>query len=319
MPLLPLLAAATLIAPVQTPKWCFIVSGDGRSQPGANRPEDKNGINTLITSEIRDAVFAEKAKFLMWTGDLVLGAKTSTEFEKQLTTWRDIMMPLYDAKIPILACRGNHESGSEDSEHIWNRIFAGRYSMPLNGPGNEKNLTFYYGKGGVLVMGLDQYRSGKEVVNQAWIDKTFATYKKKFVFAMGHEPAFMDGAHKDTMDADPAKRDEFWKSYIKAGGRVFFAGHDHLYDHMAVTRKGSDPGPVIHQIVAGTAGAPFYKEGEYKGNNTEWNLKRVKHIDNTYGYVLVEIEGNKATISFKGRTGPGQYEVMDSFSYTSSN
>ena len=117
------------------------------------------------------------------------------------------------------------------------------------------------------------------------------------------------------MDASPTARDTFWNSLIAAGSRAFFCGHDHLYDHMLITRAGSDPGPEMHQFVAGTAGAPFYKQGDYVGNNTGWTLKRLNHIDATYGYILVEIDGRQATITFKGRKSPGHYEAMDTWSY----
>lgn len=313
------LALSLLHAPIisQGPKWCFVVAGDSRSDPKAKRPEDKNGVNTLITGEIAKAVVSENAKFLMWTGDLVYGyAKTAEEFETQLMTWRDLMTPVYDKKIPVLAVRGNHEAGAKDSEKVWNKVFSGQYAMPGNGPDTEKNLSFYFGKGGVLAIGLDDYIYGKEAINQPWLDSVLKQYPKPFIFAMGHEPAFMDGSHKDTMDAHPEQRDAFWQSMINAGSRVFFCGHDHLYDHMMVTKAGDNPGPELHQIVAGTAGAPFYKIGDYSGKNEGWNLKRVKHIDETYGYLVVTIEGLKATVTFKGRTAPGKYETMDTFTFT---
>ena len=302
---------------VPVSKWSFVVAGDGRADLKANRPEDKNGCNVVITGEIGKAVVQEKAKFLMWTGDLVYGySKDPADFEKMLMTWRDTMKPVYDKNIPILACRGNHEAGATDSEKVWSKVFSGKYAMPNNGPDTEKNLSFYYGKGDVLAISLDQYTYGKEKINQPWLDSVLKEHPKPFIFAMGHEPAFMDGSHKDTMDADPIARNAFWDSLINAGERVFFCGHDHLYDHMLVTKAGAKPGPEVHQIVAGTAGAPFYKEGEYAGKNEGWNLKRLKHIDNTYGYLLVTIEGKKATITFKGRVSAGKYEAMDSFTYT---
>lgn len=308
-----------LLASANADKFCFIVAGDGRSDPSAKppRPEDVNGVNTLITSEIRDAVLKEKAKFLMWTGDLALGSKDDGPlFERQLMTWRGIMEPLYAKKISILACRGNHESRSTVSAAVWDKVFSGKYAMPGNGPAGEKNLTFSKTFGPVLAIGLDQYSGNGRFVNQEWLDRVLKGNKKPFVFAMGHEPAFMDGAHKDNMDNSPEKRDAFWESLIKAGSRVFFVGHDHLYDHMLVTKSGSEPGPVMHQIVAGTAGAPFYERGDYAGNNTYWTLERKAHFDKTYGYILVQIDGNKATITFKGRKAPGVYEPMDSFSYS---
>ena len=271
----------------------------------------------LITGEIAKAVVQEKAKFLMWTGDLVYGyTKTAEEFETQLTTWRDLMKPVYDKKIPVLACRGNHEAGAKDSESVWRKVFSGKYALPGNGPLTEKNLSYFYGKGNVLAISLDQYTFGKEEINQPWLNQVLVDHKKPFIFAMGHEPAFMDGSHKDTMDADPAKRDAFWGSLIDAGARVFFCGHDHLYDHMMVTKAGGNPGPELHQFVAGTAGAPFYKQGDYSGNNEGWSLRLLKHIDNTYGYIVVTIDSKRATITFKGRTAPGKYAEMDSFSYT---
>lgn len=312
-----LVALCALSGSAHAEKWCFVVAGDGRSDPRAHRPEDKNGINTLITGEICQAVLHEKAKFLMWSGDLVVGyAKDPATFESELMDWRNIMQPLYDRHIPVLACRGNHDAGSSDAWAVWNKVFTGKYAMPANGPASEKGLTFYYTRGPVLAIGLDQYQEKGESVNQAWLDDVLAKHKKPFVFSMGHEPAFMDGSHKDTMDVSPEKRDAFWNSLIRAGARTFFCGHDHLYDHMIVTRDGADPGPEMHQFVAGTAGAPFYAQGDYTGNNTNWKLQRVKHIDRTYGYLLVEIDGRKATVTFKGRTAPGRYEPMDSFSYT---
>jgi len=307
---------ATSVA-VHAEKWCFIVAGDGRADPKAHRPEDNNGINTLITSEIRDAVFAEKAKFLMWTGDLVYGyAKDPDEFEKQLRSWREIMEPLYSKHIPVLACRGNHDASSTDAWARWDKVFTGKYALPNNGPAGEKNLTFYFTRGPVLAIGLDQYQQKGEAVNQPWLDEVLSRHKKPFIFAMGHEPAFMDGAHKDTMDASPEKRDAMWTSLMNAGARTFFCGHDHFYDHMVITKASGTPATEMHQFTAGTAGAPFYKQGDYAGNNTGWKLARMKHIDGTYGYLLVEIDGRNARITFKGRTAPGRYEPMDSFSYS---
>lgn len=297
-------------------KWKFVVAGDGRSDSRSTRPQDESGVNAVITSEIARAVVAEDAKFLAWTGDLIIGyQKKPEDQEKQLRYWLHLMKPLTDRKIKILATRGNHDAGGTDADQVWRKVFAGEVAMPNNGPAGEEGMTFSYETGNVLMIGLDQYQAKKETVNQEWLDKVLAKNKKPFIFSFGHEPAFMDGAHKDTLDADPVRRDAFWKSLVKSGSRVYFCGHDHLYDHMTVVENGSKPGPEMHQLVAGTAGAPFYDPGAYNGQNTIWKLNRVKNISNTYGYIVVEIDGNKATITFKGRKSPGVYVPMDSFSY----
>src|SRR5665213_1446687 len=108
--------ALLLMVSARADKFCFVVAGDGRSDPKAHRPEDKDGINTLITGEMCQAVLQEKAKFLMWTGDLVIGyEKDPKAFETELIAWRGIMRPLYDKHIPVLPCRGNHDAASTDA------------------------------------------------------------------------------------------------------------------------------------------------------------------------------------------------------------
>jgi hypothetical protein len=97
-----------------------------------------------------------------------------------------------------------------------------------------------------------------------------------------------------------------------AGAHAYFAGHDHFYDHMAVTGPDVDE---IHQFVAGTAGAPLYKAKDYSGKNGPFRLSRVKLISDAYGYLVVEVEGRKATITFKGLNSSGKFVPMDVWSY----
>ena len=204
-----------------------------------------------------------------------------------------------------------------ESARVWNEVFSGRYALPKNGPGTEKGFCrFIIHSGRSWPVGVDQYQSGLEMIDEAWLDQILRENKNPFVFVYGHEPAFMDGHHVDTLDAHSDLRDSVWETLIHAGARVYFCGHDHFYDHMKITRATGDTGPEMHQFTAGAAGAPFYQGGPYQGQNSYWKLTQLKHIDNTYGYILVTIKGPKATITFKGRTAPDHYEAMDTFSYT---
>jgi hypothetical protein len=83
---------------------------------------------------------------------------------------------------------------------------------------------------------------------------------------------------------------------------------------MQVNRTGF---PQMYQITAGTAGAPFTLHVDYP-KDKDWDLYQVKHIDFVYGYVLSRIDGNTATIEFKGRNLDGKYETRDSFTVTGS-
>lgn len=303
----------------------IVISGDDRADIR------HDGFNKVIVHEIRDAVLKEKADILLWTGDLVNAPRGDpAKFERGLTAWRDAMKPLYDRGLVLLPVRGNHEKVGYDpddqshseieilhAEAIWNKVFSGRYALPANGPSHEKNLSFYYVRHSALIIGLDQY-TNRHSVNQLWLDQVLKDHKRPFIFVYGHEPAFMAGNHKDkdTLAAEPSKRDAMWESLIHAGVRLYFCGHDHFYDHMKVVRANGEPGPEMHQFTAGTAGAPFYKSGSYSATDQKWTRSRVQHIDGKFGYILVEVDGNKAMITFKEQTSAGVYNAMDSYSYT---
>lgn len=324
----------------------IVIAGDGRADYPSPSPypfkspraEDEDGINKVITREMVQAVLNEKAKTLLWTGDLTnVSEGDAATFERQLLAWREIVKPLYDHDVTVLPARGNHEvvwydpndttytaRSIPDAKKTWDKVFSGRYALPPNGPPDEKNVSFYYATGSVLCVGLDQYQEGdipaRHAINQGWFDQVLNDHKKPFVFAYGHEPAFMAGKHEDVLGTPPARsdtRDAMWESLIRGGARVYFCGHDHFYDHMVVMRDGGETGPEMHQLTAGSAGAPFTKGCVYK-SDPGWKLSPTRHIDYAYGYVLVTIEGNRATVSFKGRVAPGRYEVMDSFSYSAS-
>ena len=315
----------------------IIIAGDGRAEyPEGNdvtrspRCEDEDGINKVINREICRAVLKEKAEILLWTGDIsnLLNGDENI-FEQQLLAWRKIMQPLYDQGVKILPTRGNHEIVWHDpldkshqeqqichAKETWTKIFSGPYAVQASGFDNEK-LSFYYVRDPVLIIGLDHYE-GRHSVDQTWLNGVLKDHKQPFIFAYGHEPAFAAGGSHgppDTLAAFPQKRDRMWKSLCDAGAQVYFCGHDHFYDHMKVTAE--DRGFEMHQVTAGTAGAPFDCHGPYP-NAQGWKLKPVRHFDFTYGYILITIDGHTATIAFKGRDLKGQYQAKESFDCTSS-
>jgi hypothetical protein len=298
----------------------FIVSGDGRSAGKVSkRPEDVDGLNVKLNEELSEQVLKEKAQALLFTGDLVYGHADRAGLVKMLMHWRSIYEKDYAAGVVVLPCRGNHDAGDAgaDEDAAWNEVFSGKYALPQDGPAHEKNLTFTKSIGNVLFVGLDQFTAipDKVAIDQKWFDQVLDQNKKPFVFPFAHKMAFMDGHHVDGMDSEPALRDEFWQSLIKHKVRVFLCGHDHAYDHMKVVHGGAVPGLEVHQFTAGTAGAPFVKLDGYEGKNTVWKLTRVKSLTDHAGYLLVDVVGKKATITYKARNDQGQYEAYDTWSY----
>ena len=113
--------------------------------------------------------------------------------------------------------------------------------------------------------------------------------------------AFTCGSHPDAdnMAAFPADRDKFLELLKDYGCEYFFAGHDHAFDWMAIRHPNWPTNYVLNQIVAGTAGAPFYADKNYYGDHGGYNLTRLDHKQDTYGYLLVTINDDAKTKSAK--------------------
>jgi len=304
----------TVAAWASADSWKFIVTGDDRS--GKGRPEDHNGVNTVILAEIAKAMIAEKPKLVLMSGDLINGPKSDAEMESQLATWLEVMKPVYDAGIKVYNIRGNHEMHVPHPEDVWTKMFSGPYAMPSNGPQGEVGMSFTVSYGGALIVGLDEFQSKDIHINQAWLDGVLKNKTEKHLFVFSHKMAFRSGNHDDGLETNPPARDALIKSLIAAGGRTAFFGHDHLYDHKAFTAPGDPASRTLHQFVIGTAGAPLVHGNDDPGNNGDWKVQKISHIEDKYGYAVVEIDGSKVTITFKARTAPGVFEPADSFSYT---
>jgi len=299
-------------------KITFCVVGDSRGTV------EKAPINTKIIKKIVTAIKKEKPEFILFPGDLVTGY--SKKLERQLILWRKTFMkPLLDAGIRVYACRGNHDKSfsyvkkkrkkKKDPLKVWQKVFSGRYAFPQNGPKNARDVTYSVRKGNALILVLDNYTGhNRNEVDVDWVKKTIKTESAKgpkplHIFAMCHEPAFTV-LHKDCLELREDKRDEFVNAFLEAGGKAFFCGHDHLYDHSKIKY----PKGEFHQFVCGGAGAPLVSfNGKYKNRNVV-NVKTEK----AYGYAVVEIDGDKAVITVKAwkDDGNGPLKIIDTFSYT---
>jgi hypothetical protein len=113
----------------------------------------------------------------------------------------------------------------------------------------------------------------------------------------------------------PDKRDAFWNVLTNTACRVYFSGHDHFYDHARIDNGDGDPSNDTHQVIVGSGGGPLYDDATYDGPNGAWTPTRVYH-EKEHGYVVVEVDGSKATLTWYHRTGPNSYEpTSETFSY----
>lgn len=295
--------------------WRFIVAGDGRGY--SNVPS--LSVNTAILSEVVDAIVNESdIDFVLFSGDLVYGHPTSPEnFEDQLIVWRDTMQPVYDAGIKVYPIRGNHDTHESYNKGVWDTIFSGPYALPDNGPAGEENVTYSFQHNNALIIGLDLYSSGYHHLNQTWLDTQFASNIQPHVFLYAHAPMFKVSHTDSTGNLYPSERNVFWESITAAGGRTYFACHDHFYNHARIDDGDGDPNNDLHQFIAGSSGATLALwDGLYNGNNGSWTPQLVYH-EKEYGYMLVEIDDLHVTMTWKHRTGPNTYQATSEvFSYS---
>jgi 3',5'-cyclic AMP phosphodiesterase CpdA len=322
---LPLLLAVALLCPAATlhaQRYTFVVTGDGRAGVPARPGMDDQGINATVMRELVREILRIDPKFVLFTGDLVHGHTDAATFRAQLEAWLEVMKPVYAAGIHVYPVRGNHdayESGhhaNPDIDRAWDQVFSGPYALPDDGPDGEKNMTFAAKEENALILGLDEWGDHAHAVNLAWLHTQLDHNTQPLIFAEGHEMAFRSGHHEDNLDNRPAERDEFIEALRKAGGLVYFAGHDHLYDRADVAGPYDTVAPKFEQIVVGTAGAPFAQGHDFDGANGAWTVTHPTHVEMTYGYVLGEVDGTKVSLFFMGRLAPGVYEPLDTYSYT---
>jgi len=230
--------------------WKFIVACDSRGYI--------NGIDQVILSELAADIKSQGVDFVLFPGDLVTSylATGPDEFESYLRAWVEIMNPVYDAGITVYVGRGNHELGdvwsaypypgtspdpNDNNMLRWLNVFGNnsypKQKLPDNGPADEKFMTYSVTHKNAFIVTLDQYAGRRHdfhhKVNQEWLDNQLTANTKPHIFLAGHEQAFRV-RHNDCLDYYPAERDAFWTSIKNAGGRTYFCGHDHFYDHAHV-------------------------------------------------------------------------------------
>ena len=333
--ILPATAFAQSTEALTDKPWKFIVTCDSRGLD--------NGISRTIFSEIVNEIISHDVDFLLFPGDLVSGYASigPAGFEDQLREWVRIMEPVYNAGIGVYVSRGNHEimdvwgysirpdiDPDDNNATRWLNVFGNdlypEQKLPDNGPASEKYMTYAVTHKNAFIVSLDQYaginHDDVHKINQKWLDALLAANTKPHIFIAGHEPAFR-ALHYDCLDNIPAERDAFWASIRNAGGRTYFTGHDHFYDHARIDDGDGNPDNDVHQYIIATAGAPLYAwSGPYTGDNSYYTVEQLYHAEN-YGYVLVKVDGLNVTLTWMQRQTndlsiPGIYQPGEIWSYT---
>jgi hypothetical protein len=325
--------AAAVICPAAQ-RWRFVMTCDSRG-------DLLTGVNERVLSEIAREIVRQDVDFLIYPGDLVYGARLNpSTFESFLWKWVRAMQPVYDAGIPVYVCRGNHEVGDMwDAEPNqmpnpknnyslrWLNVFGSpeypAQKLPDNGPADARYMSYSVVHKNALVVAVDEYGGMNHRlmhrVDQDWVNSILKSNTRPHVFVFGHEPAFRL-VHPDCLDDYPVERDRFWGSLQNAGVRMYFCGHDHLFNHAQVDDGDGNPDNDVHQFVAATAGASAYTWfPPYVGDNSYFDVIPIYHVEGD-GYILVEIDDLQVTATWMERQSldpgePGVYEPRHTWGY----
>jgi hypothetical protein len=328
--LIPALVAAG-IACADT--WRFAAFGDSRGGSITENSGSDMGVRSSVLSAIVKSVQADQVDLVVFSGDEVDGRAKYGSMEAQLKKWKKIMQPLVDANIPVYAFRGNHEEneqeGSETSEDpvkAWEKAIGDTMIDHTTDkirqlPGVKPFLTYSIDHKNARFVCFDQYIGRSKtydstkydsnvnygVVN-GWVLQQIQQAQSPWVFAFGHEPAFILH-HTDCMANAPIERDDLWDALGSKGG-IFICGHDHMYVRCtAPDAAGND----VTEIVSAAAGAPLYPYDNKKLNekidvrvvpedkfvNAHGGTPNTNGLPAYFGYTLVTIEGDTATFEFK--------------------
>jgi len=157
---------------------------------------------------------------------------------------------------------GNHEA--ETPKYMaWVRDRYERLPFIVRqGPPGSETTTYSFDYGSAHFVVLNQYYDGEEDdagkgdvcdALYEWLKADLYETEQPVIFVVGHEPAYPKHRHVgNSLDAEPARRDRFWKLLNDRGVQAYFTGHTHTYDRM---QQGSaDWTATTWQVNAGNCG-----------------------------------------------------------------
>jgi len=290
--------------------WTFLVVPDTQ---GVSRQEPIS----IYTSEIATEIVRQDPDLVIHVGDLVYGGTESQEvLEAQFDAWLAAMGPVYDASIPVYPIRGNHDwAYGEPTLAAWQA----KFDLPTNGPDAEQEVTYSFTYNNALFIALDQAGAdegySQHMVNQAWLDTQLAANTRPHVFVYGHEAAFNCSAGL-AMEDEPTARNTFWESLDYAGVKMYFCGHNHLYNRAEIRQTGRES-RIVYQVIAGSVCTPLYTWSRvYYGVNGDHEPTN-RSYQSDISYVLMTVDHRKVTLEKYVRTDVDTWtnKDQDRFSY----
>ncbi len=288
---LAVLACAGLLAATRPAAgWSFAVLADARGEwvSGTSLPTNQWWVNIPFIEAACSNMVDQGVDLVIHPNDSTYGFYTQyhhPSMDYQYTLLKQALAPLTNAGIPIFSIRANHEAYQDPDGTVFRAHFAA--GLPTNGPPGEVGLTYSFVTNNALFIGLDAYLHEIEVpeINQPWLDQQLAAATSRHVFVYSH-PAAFQCLMPTTFALQPAKREAFWNSLGAANVRMYFCGHDHMYNRGGAWTNGH----WLYQMVSGAGAVTMWSwTGDYPETN---RLRRFFAGLPVNGYLLVTVSND---------------------------
>lgn len=307
-------------------KFSFIVYGDtrGRRDGFEQQYEHSMVINAMIASIKKLENTAYPVRFVLQTGDGVANGAIGRQWN---VSYIDLINKLtQDGGVPYYLAPGNHDVSSADTHDaerrqpgLKNYYAANAELLPKDG--SPRRLSGYpvfsFAYGNSFVIALDTNIIGDEK-QYAWVKGQLEGLDRnryKNVFVYSHHPAFSSGPHGGQRIEPPSQilRDRYMPLFRQHHVKVFFAGHDHLFEHWAEHYEDATGKHRLDHVLTGGGGAPLYAYAGDPDTRTYIRQYAAEKVTldrlakppyepggGAYHFVLVQVDGERLSLEVIG-------------------
>jgi len=307
-------------------QFSFIVYGDTRGRRDGYELQYEHSliVNSVVAKikDLRNTPFP--VRFVLQTGDGVVNGRIGRQWN---ASYVDLINRLtQEGDVPYFLAPGNHDVSSA-SKHddpqrqpgLKNYFSANAELIPANG--SLRRLADYpvfsFGYGNLFAIAFDSNIADDEKQYQ-WIKSQLEGLDRKRyqnVIVYAHHPAFSSGPHGGAK-AEPSTitiRQRYMPLFRKHHVRVFFAGHEHFFEHWVERYEDAAGRHRLDQVLTGGGGAPLYAyagdpdiKPYLQANAAEKvTLERIAKPPaepggGAYHYVLVQVDGDQIKLEVIG-------------------
>jgi hypothetical protein len=307
-------------------RFSFIIYGDTRGRRDGFELQYEHSM--IVNSAVGTIKKLEKTpfpvRFVIQTGDGVANGAIGRQWN---ASYIDLINRLtQEGGVPYFLAPGNHDLSSAATHNdprrqpgLKNYYAANAELIPPDG--SPRRLAGYpvfsFGYGNMFVIAFDSNIAGDEKQFE-WVKAQLEgldRHRYRHVIVYSHHPAFSSGPHGGPKIEPSSEiiRQRYMPLFRKHHVRIFFAGHDHTFEHW-VERYEDETGKYrLDHVITGGGGAPLYayagdpdtRDYIKAGASEKVTLDRIAKPayepgEGAYHYVLAQVDGDRISLEVIG-------------------